>query len=142
MRIMAIDYGDTRTGIAICDKLEMLASPYTVITEVKYLALATKIMDIAVKENIEEIVLGNPMHMNGSEGIRSNKSKQLQGLLKRKLKVPVILLDERQTTVSAHNILSENNVKGQKRKDIIDAVAATIILETYLAKKKNGIVME
>ncbi|MGL5973401.1 MAG: Holliday junction resolvase RuvX [Oscillospiraceae bacterium] len=138
MKIMSVDYGDSRTGIALCDATEILAYPHTVIFEKKYLALANKIMDIAVSCDVDMIVVGNPKNMDGSDGQRSKKSQTLASLLKRKLGIDVQMFDERMTTVTATNILNDVNVTGKKRKNVIDAVAATVILETFLNFRKNN----
>jgi len=138
MKIMCVDYGDARTGIAICDETETIAYPHSVVFEKKYLALANKIIDIAKDENIEMVVVGNPKNMDGSQGNRSQKSNSLASLIKRKLKIDVHLFDERMTTVTATNILNDANVRGKNRKNVIDAVAATVILETFLCYKKNN----
>lgn len=138
MKIMCIDYGDSRTGVAICDSTETIASPYTVIFEKKYLALFDKISNIIKTQNITLLVVGNPKNMNGTEGERSRKSAKLASLIRRKLKIEVVLFDERMTTISATNILNTTNVRGKDRKNVIDAVAATIILESFLDYRKNN----
>lgn len=138
MIILSVDYGDKRTGIAICDKFEMLASPVCVITEWNIDSLANKIIDIANEKKAEEIVVGLPKNMDGSEGFRADACKDLGEKLKSLTEIPVKFWDERLTTVSAHKILSENNVRGKKRKAVVDAVAADIILQDYIDfRKKN-----
>lgn len=137
MKIMSIDYGESRTGIAICDENEVIAYPHCVIFQKKYLALCEKIVDIVNELNIELVVIGNPKNMNGSEGIRSKKSLKLASFIKRKANVKVELFDERMTTITATNILNNANIRGKDRKNVIDAVAATIILESFLSYKKN-----
>lgn len=136
MIIMSVDYGDKRTGIAICDKLEMLASPVCVITEWNAEALAEKIIALAVEKKAEELVIGLPRNMDGSKGFRADACEALGELLKSKTDIPVKFWDERLTTVSAHRILSENNVRGKKRKAVVDAVAAEIILQDYIDSRK------
>ena len=137
MIIMSVDYGDKRTGIAICDKLEMLASPVCVIAEWNQDSLAKKIIDIANEKKAEQIVVGLPKNMDGSMGFRSEACQALGALLKSLTEIPVVYWDERLTTVSAHRILSENNVRGKKRKNVVDAVAADIILQDYIDSRKN-----
>ena len=127
MIILSVDYGDKRTGIAVCDKLEMLASPVCVITEWNREALAKKIIDIALEKKAEHIVVGLPKNMDGSKGFRAQACEELVELIKDKTDIPVSFWDERLTTVSAHRILSENNVRGKKRKAVVDSVAAEII---------------
>ncbi len=136
MVILSVDYGDKRTGIAICDKLEMLASPVCVITEWNSEVLAEKIIEIANEKKAERIVVGLPKNMDGSKGFRADACEALGELLKNKCDIPVVFWDERLTTVSAHRILSENNVRGKKRKSVVDAVAAEIILQNYIDSRK------
>ena len=137
MVIISVDYGDKRTGIAICDKLEMLASPVCVITEWNQEVLAKKIVEIANEKKAEQIVVGLPKNMDGSMGFRSEACQALGTLIQSLTEIPVIYWDERLTTVSAHRILSENNVRGKKRKNVVDAVAADIILQDYIDSRKN-----
>lgn len=136
MIILSVDYGDKRTGIAICDKFEMLASPIGVLTEWNIDTLADKIVNISNERKVETIVVGLPKNMDGSEGFRADACKELGELLKCKTHIPVDFWDERLTTVSAHRILSENNVRGKKRKSVVDAVAAEIILQDYIDYRK------
>lgn len=137
MVIISVDYGDVRTGVAVCDKFEMLASPVCVITERNAEILADKIKGIADEKKAQKIVLGLPKNMDGTEGFRAEKCKEFSDLLKEKTGLPVILQDERLTTVSAHNILNETNTRGQKRKAVVDAVSAVLILEDYIQKNKK-----
>lgn len=137
MVIISVDYGDKRTGIAICDKLEMLASPVCVITEWNQEVLAKKIVEISNEKKAEQIVVGLPKNMDGSMGFRSEACQALGTLIQSLTEIPVVYWDERLTTVSAHRILSENNVRGKKRKNVVDAVAADIILQDYIDSRKN-----
>ena len=137
MIILSVDYGDKRSGIAVCDKFEMLASPVCVITEWNIDTLANKIIEVAKEKRAEEIVVGLPKNMDGSEGFRADACKELGEKLKNLTEIPVNFWDERLTTVSAHKILSENNVRGKKRKAVVDAVAADIILQDYIDFRKN-----
>lgn len=137
MIIISVDYGDKRTGIAICDKLEMLASPVCVITEWNQEVLAKRIVEIANEKKAEQIVVGLPKNMDGSMGFRSEACQALGTLIQSLTEIPVVYWDERLTTVSAHRILSENNVRGKKRKNVVDAVAADIILQDYIDSRKN-----
>ena len=133
---MSIDYGDARTGIAFCDKNEILASAYTVINE-KYLPkLIDKIGDIISIENPEKIVIGLPKNMDGTLGFRAKECQSLGEELSKITDVEIDFEDERLTTVIAHNILSSNNVRGKKRKDTVDAVSAVVILQSYIDKRK------
>ena len=137
MVIISVDYGDKRTGVAVCDKLEMLASPVCVITEWNQEVLAKKIVEIANEKKAEQIVVGLPKNMDGSMGFRSEACQALGTLIQSLTEIPVVYWDERLTTVSAHRILSENNVRGKKRKNVVDAVAADIILQDYIDSRKN-----
>lgn len=137
MIIMSVDYGDKRTGIAICDKFETLAFPVCVLTEWNSEALADKIVALACEKHAETIVLGLPKNMDGSEGFRADACKELKGLLDDRTEIPIEFWDERLTTVYAHRILSENNVSGKKRKSSVDSVAAEIILQNYIDYRKN-----
>ena len=139
MIIMSVDYGDKRTGIAICDKLEMLASPVGVLTEWNSETLADKIVNLAVEKKVETIVIGLPKNMDGSQGFRADACKELGELVKARTQIPVEFWDERLTTVSAHRILSENNVRGKKRKAVVDSVAAEIILQDYIDWRKSNV---
>lgn len=137
MRILAIDLGLTRTGLAVCDKGELMASPLKVITQRDFALLLQEIAEIAKAENIEQIVLGHPLNMDGSAGESAQRSEQFAEKLSGLTQLPVVLRDERGTTVSAHRALNTTNVRGKKRKAVVDAVAATIILQNYLDYRKN-----
>lgn len=137
MVILAIDYGDVRTGVAVCDKLEMLASPVTVIHEKNAENLADRIAEIAREKHAELLVLGLPKNMDGTEGFRAENCRLFASVLQQKINLPLDFEDERLTTVSAHNALNLTDTRGKKRKEIVDAVSAVIILEDYLRKRKN-----
>ena len=137
MKIMAVDYGDARTGLAVCDRTEFLASPIGTIEERNAQILAMKVAHMAEQYEVGEIVVGLPVNMNGSEGPRAQKCRAFAETISLVTEVPVVMWDERSTTVSAHQILNETNVRGKKRKDVVDTVAATLILENYLAFRRN-----
>lgn len=133
MKIMGVDYGDARTGIAISDLLCSIVGSTTV---VKSRNTEKAIADIAalVKENdVGQIVVGLPRNMDGTEGARAELCREFAGKLEKATGVETVMWDERRTTVEAHNILSAHNYHGQKRKNTVDAVAASLILEGYLA---------
>ncbi len=132
MIIMSVDYGDVRTGVAVCDKFEMLASPVTVITETNEEKLAEKLTELAANCKAEKIVVGLPKNMDSTEGERAAKCRGLADLLNEKSGIECVMRDERLTTVSAHNVLNATNVRGKKRKAVVDAVAAVMILQEYL----------
>ena len=138
MIIFGVDFGDTRTGWAICDKSELMASPAGVLTERRFEVCAQKTAEAALEAHAEEIVVGHPINMNGTVGDRAKKCEEFADMLRTLSGLPVRLWDERCTTVSAHQILNVTNTRGKKRKAVVDAVAATIILESYLAYRKNA----
>ena len=137
MKILAVDYGDARTGLAACDRTEFLASPIGVIEERNFYFTIQKVANAVQEYGIQMVVVGYPVNMNGTVGERAEKCAQFAELLRSKVDVPVELWDERATTVEAHNYLNETNTRGKKRKEVIDAVAATIILESYLTYRRN-----
>lgn len=137
MKIMSIDYGDARTGVAFCDVREMLATAYTVIHEAYQPKLVKQLVEIMNKEKAEMVVIGLPRNMDGSYGFRAEKCRELGELLKSEIDIPVDFEDERLTTVIAHDILSSNNVGGKKRKSTVDAVSAVVILQSYIDKRNK-----
>lgn len=134
---MGVDFGDARTGIAICGKSEIAASPLGVISEKDFDKCVEKTAEMAKENHAEMIVVGYPKNMNGSIGERAEKCSLFAEKLKEITGCPVELWDERCTTVSAHNYLNVTNTRGKRRKAVVDAVAATIILESYLGYRKN-----
>lgn len=141
MIIMSVDLGKARTGIAVCDKTEFLASPYTVIFEKSPSRLIKKAAECAKETQAELIVVGLPKNMNGSEGESAQNARAFAEKLSALTGIETVMQDERGTTISAHNFLSETNTYGKKRKNVVDAVAATIILQDFLdaRKQKNGL---
>lgn len=133
MKIMAIDYGDARTGIAISDALGMLTGFTTVIHAYTQDKVAAAIQELVVQHQVQELVMGFPKNMDGSEGPRAVIYQEFAVKLEEVTGLKPVLWDERRTTVDAHRILSQNNVRGKKRKNTVDAVAASLILEGYLA---------
>ena len=134
---MSVDFGDSRTGLAVCDKSEFLASPLTVVHEYNFEKCAEQTAEYAKNEKAELIVVGYPKNMNGTVGERAEKCEKFAELVTELSGIPHKMWDERCTTVSAHNYLNETNVRGKKRKNVVDAVAAVIILESYLGYTKN-----
>lgn len=132
-RIMGIDYGDARTGVAISDLLcSIVGSTLVVPSRNKQKAMAD-LVRIAKENEVGQIVVGLPRNMDGTEGPRAELCRSFADELQQATGLPVTMWDERRTTVEAHNILSEHNYHGQKRKNTVDAVAASLILEGYLA---------
>lgn len=138
MKIMAVDFGDARTGLAICDKSELLASPIGVIHEYNFDKTVEKAAEAASENKAELIVVGYPKNMNGTVGERAEKCTLFAEKLKAQTGIETVMWDERCTTVSAIGYLNQTDTRGKKRKNVIDAVAATIILESYLAYRKNN----
>lgn len=137
MVIMSVDLGDARTGIAVCDKTETLAFPKTVIKEYNKDRLYNKVAELAKELKAEEIVVGLPKNMDGSEGFKAEECKNGAKIIEQLSGIKTLLYDERCTTVLAHNALSSSGVFGKKRKEVVDAVAAVNILEDYLKFRKN-----
>ena len=133
MKIMGIDYGDARTGIAISDLLCSIVGSTTVIHSRNADKTIAAIKELIAENQVGEIVVGLPKNMDGTEGSRAELCKVFADKLREASGLPVAMWDERRTTVEAHNILSQHNYHGQKRKDTVDAVAASLILEGYLA---------
>lgn len=135
MVILSVDYGDVRTGIAVCDRMEMLASPVTVITQSYAPKVIAEIEKIISQHKPEKIVVGLPKNMDGTSGERAEKCKAFAAELTEKTGIETVMWDERLTTVSAHRALNVTNVRGKKRKEVVDAVSAVMILESYLASQ-------
>ena len=136
MRIMAIDYGDARTGYAISDASGLLAGETGVLPSRNEDKLLADLCRIYGEKEVGRIALGLPRNMDGSEGPRAEKSRALNAKLEER-GCAVTLVDERRTTVEAHAILSETGRRGKQRKSRVDAVAATLILETYLNGRRE-----
>ena len=137
MRIMAIDYGDAHTGIAISDPTGFLAGFTTTIDAYRPEVVAERVAALAKEHGVEELVLGYPKNMAGSLGPRAEKAEAMAELLKAATSLPVVLWDERRTTIDAHQILFNSGKNAKKRKKTVDAVAASLILEGYLTYRKN-----
>lgn len=139
MKIMAVDYGAARTGLAVCDRTEFLASPIGTIHEREFAKTVAHVANAVTEYEVKAVVVGHPLNMDGSSGEKAQLCEKfahdLQMLVGQE--IPVRLWDERQTTMQAAAYLNESNVRGQKRKQVIDEVAATIILESYLSYRKN-----
>jgi len=137
MRIMGVDYGDARTGIAMSDLLCSIVGTTTVIHSRRDDKTIAEILKLIAQNGITEIVVGLPKNMDGTEGIRADVCREFAEKLRETTGLPVNMWDERRTTVEAHNILSAHNYHGQKRKNTVDAVAASLILEGYLSFRKR-----
>ena len=133
MRVLAIDYGDARTGVAVSDALGMIVGQTTVIHSRNPQKTAQELARLVKECGAERLVMGFPRNMDGSEGPRAALYREFAALVERECQMPVVVWDERRTTVEAHNILSDCNYHGKKRKNTVDAVAASLILEGYLS---------
>ena len=138
MKIMGIDYGDARTGISISDPTGFLAGQPQVIHQWNLEKLTDELCELIRRERIEEIVMGLPRNMDSTEGERAQKCRALAEELETRTGVPVVLWDERRTTIEAHAILHATGKKQKKHKKSVDAVAATLILQGYLDRRRMG----
>lgn len=136
MRIMAVDFGDARTGIAISDAMGFLTGYSTVIHSRKGDEVATEIAKLVKAHRVEEIVVGLPRNMDGTEGARAETCREFAHQVAELTQLPIQLWDERRTTIEAHSILRTNGKKTKNHKQTVDAVAASLILEGYLVKKR------
>lgn len=139
MIIMSVDLGKARTGIAVCDKTEFLASPYKVIFEKSPQKLPEKVAEAAKETKAELIVVGLPKNMDGTEGESARNARAFAQKLTEITEIETVMQDERGTTITAHNFLNNTNTRGKKRKNVVDEVAATIILQDYLDKRHKQI---
>ena len=138
MKILAVDYGASRTGLAVCDPTEFLTTPITPqITLKARNKVAARVCEVAKEIEAELIVIGLPLNMDGTEGERAAKSRKLATTVKLWSGLPVRMWDERQSTCEAADILDEVGTFGAHRKAILDSVSATVILEDYLAWRKE-----
>ena len=138
MKILAVDYGDSRTGLATCDRTEFLTSPITPQITVKARdKVASRVCEVAKEIEAELIVIGLPLNMDGTEGERARKSRKLAKTVEIWSGLPVRMWDERQTTCAAADLLDESGTFGAKRKSILDSVSATVILDDYIQWRKE-----
>lgn len=137
MIILGVDLGLARTGVAICDREERLASPIGTLEERDETRLAEKLAAIAKERGAAKIVVGCPRNMDGSYGQSARHAQQFAERLSERTRLPCVMWDERLTTVSAHRALNGTDTRGQKRKRVVDTVSAVIILEDYLRSRKN-----
>lgn len=138
MRIMAIDYGDARTGVAISDAMGFLAGFTTVIHSRKSEVVIEELAKIIAEHGVDELVMGFPRNMDGTEGPRADLYREFAARVEERTGMTVNLWDERRTTIEAHQILHAGGKKMKDHRKNVDAVAATLILEGYLARKKRG----
>lgn len=137
MKIMAVDYGDARTGVAVSDPTLTLCGFSAVITARRAEEVIRQLRELIAEHGVTELVLGHPLNMDGSRGPRAVKAEELAEQLRAETGLPVVLWDERRTTVEAHSILSANGKRMKSHKKTVDAVAASLMLEGYLTYKKR-----
>ena len=136
MRIMGIDYGDARTGLAVSDEMNILVGEAWTVNEWNPERVADVIAQEAQKRNVRRLVLGLPKNMDGSEGPRAEKCRSFAELLRSKTDIELVMWDERRSSIEAHAILHANGKKEKKHRKTVDAVAASLILEGYLGTLK------
>ena len=136
-RVMGIDFGEVRTGIAISDASRFLASGIGYIKEGGLNKTAEKIAEMVKEENVTAVVIGCPVNMNGTEGPRAERCRDLAREINALTSLPVAMMDERMTTMAASRFLNETNTRGAKRKTVIDTLSAQIILQNFLDRLKN-----
>ena len=137
MRIMAIDYGDAHTGVAVSDPTGFLAGTTTTINSWRQEVVVDELAKLIEKHRPDEVVLGFPKNMDGTDGRKADLYRELAAALEEVTGMKVILWDERRTTIDAHQILFNAGKNGRQRKKTVDAVAASLILEGYLTYKKS-----
>lgn len=137
MKILAVDYGDARTGLAVSDATELLASPLPQIEEKSMVKAANAVVEASRQHNVGMIVIGLPRNMDGTEGSRAQKTRKMAAIVEQAVDVPVRFWDERRTTVTAAAQLSEAGTFGKKRKEKLDSVSAAVILDSFMAWRKN-----
>ena len=139
MRIMGLDFGSKTVGVAVSDSLLVTAQGVEIIRrkeENKLRQTLARIEELILQYEIGEIVLGCPKHMNGTEGVRVELTKEFQDKLERRTGLPVVMWDERLTTVEADRTMMEAGIRRENRKDYVDKIAATLILQGYLDRRK------
>lgn len=136
-KLLGVDFGDTRTGIAVSDVSRFLATGIGYVSPGGIEKTAIKVAEIAAEQKAVAIVVGLPRNMDGSEGFRAERCREFAALLRGKTGLPVAMMDERMTTMSASRYLNETNTRGAKRKGVIDTLSAQIILQNALDRLKN-----
>lgn len=136
-RIMAVDFGDTRTGLAVSDISRFLASGIGYISPGGIEKTADAVAEIAKEQRVVGVIVGLPKNMDGTEGFRAQRCREFATMLEARLSLPVVMVDERLTTVSASRYLNETNTRGAQRKKVIDTLSAQIILQNALDRLKN-----
>ena len=136
VKILGVDFGDARTGLAVSDPTGLLASGAGCITSANLRRTAEAVSEEARTRGVTKIIIGNPVNMNGTEGPRSERVKAFAAHVAELSGIPVELLDERLSTANAHQILNLTDIRGKKRKTVIDEMSARLILQNYLDKRR------
>ena len=131
-KILGVDFGDTRTGLAVCDPSRLLASGIGYISPGGIEKTADAVAEIAREQRASALIVGLPVNMDGSEGSRASRCRKFAAMLEERLSLPVAMFDERMTTMTASRYLNETNTRGKKRKGVIDTLSAQIILQNCL----------
>ena len=133
---MSVDFGDTRTGLALSDVSRYLASGIGYVSPGGIVKTADKVAEMAVENKASALIVGLPKNMDGSEGFRADRAKEFAELLRERVGIPVAMFDERMTTMAASRFLNETNTRGAKRKGVVDTLSAQIILQNVLDRLK------
>ena len=133
---MSVDFGDTRTGLALSDLSRYLASGIGYVSPGGIVKTADKVAEMAIENKASAVIVGLPKNMDGSEGFRADRAKEFAELLRERLELPVAMFDERMTTMAASRFLNETNTRGAKRKGVVDTLSAQIILQNVLDRLK------
>ena len=135
-RILSVDFGDTRTGLAVSDVSRYLASGIGYVSPGGIVKTADKVSEVAKEQRASAVIVGLPRNMDGSEGFRAERVREFADLLRQRLEAPVVMFDERMTTMAASRFLSETGTRGAKRKTVVDTLSAQIILQNALDRLK------
>ncbi len=136
-KLLGVDFGDKRTGLAVCDPMRMIASGIGYVSPGGIEKCADAVADIAKKEGVVAVIVGLPVNMDGSEGSRAQRCRKFARLLHERTGILVACFDERMTTMTASRYLNETNTRGKKRKTVIDTLSAEIILQNCMDRLKN-----
>ena len=135
-RILSVDFGDTRTGLALSDISRYLASGIGYVSPGGIVKTADKVAEVAKENKASAVIVGLPKNMDGSEGFRADRAKEFAELLRERLDLPIVMFDERMTTMAAARFLNETNTRGAKRKSVVDTLSAQIMLQNALDRLK------